>query len=154
MKITLKGFQVDKEINYKIVSIDKCCDKIVKNPVIDLRSIEGDNYFNNVPAITLTKTNIYYDPYEDYPDTSEEYYPITYCPFCGSELEIIIDEIIDVTEDYNTIQKEADEYYKKANKSNSKKREHELRKQGHQISKLLDWWLTTESLHSEEEEEY
>lgn len=63
-----------------------------------------------------------------------------------------IDEIIDVTEDYNAIQKEAYEYYKKANKSNSKKREHELRKQGHQISELLDWWLTTESLHSSYDE--
>lgn len=154
MKIVLKGFKVNQEINYKIVSIDKCCDKILCNPVVNINKLPSDNYQYNNIAVTLTETNIYHDSWEECPDISEEYHPITYCPFCSEKIEIIIDEIIDVTEDYNAVHKEANVYCNKANRCDSRKREAELRQQEYQISKLLNWWLTTESLHSICDDEY
>ena len=141
MQITLKGYKVNFQTAYKIVNITPCCDEILRNPVIVLNSSENED---DIPEICLAKHYCEHS-YEDYND-GYDYYPIKRCPYCGQKFEIRISEIEDVTLQYDEIQKQADECYKKANKSDSKSKEQKYREQGHEISKKLNWWLSDDDL--------
>ena len=56
-------------------------------------------------------------------------YPIQFCPHCGEKIEIEVVEEIYVSEEYNQLSKQRDELWKKCQKTDSKKKENELREQ-------------------------
>lgn len=154
MKITLKGYKVNNNINYKIVSIEQCCDEIIHNPIINLHKTVFDFKTGEVAIVAMTETSGYYGYYdEDDGGNPHIHHKIDYCPFCGAKIDIIVEGIIDVTEDYNEVDKESDKYYYKANNCDSKKEENEFRQKAHKISEKLEWWLTTDSWGTDEFEE-
>ena len=62
-------------------------------------------------------------------------YPIQFCPHCGEKIEISVVEEIDVSDKYNELTKQREELWKKCQRTDSKKKESELRKQ---VRKLDD----------------
>lgn len=138
MKIKLKGYIVDGSTAYKIIEKDYCCKSIEECPVINI------SYENDMPEISLIKTECVHS-YEDN-WTEETFYNIKKCPFCGGDLSIEIVETEDVTTQYNEISKQADKYYKKANKCDSKSAERKNRQLGIELTNQLNLWLINEQL--------
>lgn len=134
MKIKVEKWIIDKDnnVSFKIKSIEKCCDKITQSQNISINNeyCEGDVYLDdNTYAVKLVRAEENCDPYDDYHDMNYYYEKIHYCPFCGESIEIEIVNTVDKTEEYKQLQADRDLLWDKCRKTDSKKKEDELRNQ-------------------------
>lgn len=137
MKVELIKQIFNNNRGYKIKSIDWCCDKLKNNPVIDLYDEYCEDN-DDVPEVMIRQT----ETITSFEDEWEQntYYPIKVCPFCGKSIEIFLIKQEDVSEQYNNLKKQRDELWEKCRKTDSKKKEQELRKQIQEIDEKIEWF--------------
>lgn len=116
-------------VAHKIVAVTKCCEDILDEDYLDLTS--KDDYGTCIGyGIKLVRTE--YDEYYYYKD-------IKYCPFCGSPINIIVDDTIDYTDSYNKLKEQQGELYKKLNKSDSVKSRKTIYTEVEEINKRISY---------------
>ena len=141
MKIELIKLKFNDTHSYKYKPFKYCCDEIQNNKAIvftneDLSPLKYIDDGNFIPQICTSHTEVI-TSYEDEWEQTDNY-PIRFCPHCGEMIEISVVEEIDVSDKYNELSKQRDELWKKCQKTDSKKEEHELRKQVKKLDDQID----------------
>lgn len=144
MKIELIKLKFNDTCAYKHKPFTYCCDEIqndkaivftgedlVCNDTFGLVVRDSDDYI--IPQFCTSHTEVI-TSYEDEWEQTDNY-PIQFCPHCGKKIEVSVVDEIDVSDKYNELSKQRDELLKKCQRTDSKKEEHELRKQ---VRKLDD----------------
>ncbi len=131
MKIELIKLLFNESSGFKYKPFDYCCEMLKRNPAILLTDEECYEY--DLPNFAISETETYSDWEDDWEET--RYYPIRFCPFCGTPIEIVLIEEKDVSDFYERLNKKREELWKKCQRTDSKKKEAELRDQ---VSKLDD----------------
>lgn len=148
MRIELIKQILGEDVSYKYKPFKYCCDKLKDMPYISLENEfvsnnvcnkceigNCDNCPNNVDdlgykvAMMFRYDDTHPEPWEDYDTTDTYYFPIKFCPFCGEPIEVAIIKEEDKTELINNLFKQLDDLRKKCSRTDSKKREVELREQ-------------------------
>lgn len=144
MKIELIKLKFNDTYSYKYKPFTHCCDEIQNDKAIVFTGedlvcndtfglVVRDSDDNIIPQFCTSYTETFNSWGDEYEQTDN--YPIRFCPHCGEKIEISIVDEIDVSDKYDELTKQRDELWKKCQRTDSKKEEHELRKQ---IRKLDD----------------
>ena len=146
MKIELIRLKFNNTHSYKYKPFQYCCDEIHQNDCIiftnedlsPLKHIDDDNF---IPQFCTSHTEVI-TSYEDEWEQTDNY-PIQFCPHCGKKIEISVVDEIDVSDKYNELSKQRKELWKKCQRTDSKKKEVELREQVRKLDKQIDsfYWL-------------
>lgn len=143
MKIELIKLKFNDTCSYKYKPFKYCCDEIQDNKTIiftnedlALNGEDYDNCYDDRTCIPRFCTS-YTETFNSYEDEFENTYNylIRFCPHCGEKIEISVVDEIDVSEKYIELSKQRDELWKKYQRTDSKKKEYELRGQ---VRKLDD----------------
>lgn len=150
MKIELIKLKFNDTHSYKYKPFKYCCDEIHQNDCImftneDLSSLKYmDDSGNFIPQFCTSHTEVI-TSYEDEWEQTDNY-PIKFCPHCGEKIEISVVEEIDISDKYNELSKQREDLWKKCQRTDSKKKESELREQVRKLDDqingfyLLDEW--------------
>lgn len=141
MKIELIKLKFSNTHSYKYKPFEYCCDKIHQNDCIiftneDLFPLKHIDDGNFIPQFCTSHTEVI-KSYEDELKQTDNY-PIQFCPHCREEIEISVVDEIDVSEKYTELSKKRDELLKKYQRTDSKKKESELREQVGRLDKQID----------------
>ena len=140
MKIEVSKWTFDGNTSYKILNIKECCSKLTNSMNISINTDfdEFDDLHSDEQEYSVKLVNVEYD--EEVGDTYR-HEKIDFCPFCGEPIEIKIIEELDKTEEYELLKTERENLWKKCCKTDSKKKEQELRKQVYELDKKInDIW--------------
>ena len=152
MKIELIKLKFNDTHSYKYKPFTHCCDEIQNDKAIVFTGEElvCNDIFGLVvrdsdDTIIPQFCNSYTETFNSYGDEYEQTdnYPIQFCPHCGEKIEISVVDEIDVSDKYEELIKQRDELWKKCQKTDSKKKESELREQVRKLDKQIDsfYWL-------------
>lgn len=140
MKIELIRLKFNDTHSYKYKPFKYCCDEIQNDKAIvftgeDINDIGGEYEDDNVsiPQLCTSHTEVI-TSYEDEWEQTDNY-PIQFCPHCGKKIKISVVDEIDVSDKYNKLSKRREELWKECQRTDSKKKESEWRKQ---VRKLDD----------------
>ena len=148
MKIELIKLKFNDTCAYKHKPFTYCCDEIQNDKAIvftgeDINDIGGEYEYDGVsiPQLCTSHTEVI-TSYEDEWEQTDNY-PIQFCPHCGKKIEISVVDEIDVSDKYNELSKQRKELWKKCQRTDSKKKEVELREQVRKLDKQIDsfYWL-------------
>ena len=151
MKIELIRLRFNDTHSYKYKPFKYCCDEIQNDKAI-VFTCEDINYIGgeykdegiSIPQICTSHTEVI-TSYEDEWEQTDNY-PIRFCPHCGEKIEISVVDEIDVSDKYNELSKQREDLWKKCQRTDSKKKEAELREQVRKLDNqingfyLLDEW--------------
>lgn len=148
MKIELIKLKFNDTCSYKYKPFTYCCDEIQNDKAIvftgeDINNIggkyEGDGI--SIPQFCTSYTETVGSWGDEWEQTDN--YPIQFCPHCGKRIEISVVEEINVSDKYNELTKQREELWKKCQRTDSKKKESELREQVSKLDKQIDsfYWL-------------
>lgn len=155
MKIELIRLKFDDTHSYKYKPFKYCYDEIQNDKAIVFAGedlvcndtfglVVRDSDDNIIPQFCTSYTETFNSWGDEYEQTDN--YPIKFCPHCGEKIEISIVDEIDVSDKYNELTNQREELWKKCQKTDSKKKEAELREQVGKFDKqinglyLLDEW--------------
>ena len=134
MKIDLIKLKFNDTHSYKYKPFTYCCNKIQNDKAIvftgeDINDIGGEYEYDGVsiPQLCTSHTEVI-TSYEDEWEHTDNY-PIQFCPHCGEKIGISVVKEIDVSDKYNELSKQRKELWKKCQRTDSKKKEFELREQ-------------------------
>lgn len=134
MKIELIRLKFNNTNSYKYKPFKHCCDKIQNDKAViftgeDINDIdrEYDDDGIYIPQFCTSYTEIFNTWGDEYEQTDN--YPIQFCPHCGEKIEIEVVDEIDISEKYDELTKLREELWKKCQRTDSKKKESELREQ-------------------------
>lgn len=140
MKIKLIKLKFNDTHSYKYEPFTYCCNKIQNDKAIvftgeDINDIGGEYEDDGIyiPQFCTSYTQTVGSWEDEWEQTDN--FPIKFCPHCGKKIEVSVVDEIDVSDKYNELSKQRDELWKKCQRTDSKKEEHELRKQ---VRKLDD----------------
>lgn len=147
MEIELIKLKFNNTHSYKYKPFKHCCDEIQNDKVIvftgeDLvcNDIFGlvvrDSDDTTIPQFCNSYTETFNSWGDEYEQTDN--YPIQFYPHCGEKIEISVVEEIDVSNKYNKLSKQRDELWKKCQRTDSKKKESELREQVEKLDKQIN----------------
>lgn len=104
-------------------------------------NVDYDKEYGFIPQLCTSHTEVI-TSYEDEWEQTDNY-PIQFCPHCGKKIEISVVEEINVSDKYNELSKQRNELWKKCQRTDSKKKESELREQVRKLDKQIDsfYWL-------------
>lgn len=144
MKIELIKLKFNDTCSYKHKPFKHCCEAIqndkaivftgedlVCNDIFGLVVKDSDD--NIIPQFCNSYTETFNSWGDEYEQTDN--YPIQFCPHCGEKIEISVVDEINVSDKYDELSKQREELWKKCQRTDSKKKESELRKQ---VGKLDD----------------
>ena len=147
MEIELIKLKFNNTHSYKYKPFKHCCDEIqndkvivftgedlVCNDIFGLVVRDSDDYI--IPQFCNSYTETFNSWGDEYEQTDN--YPIQFCPHCGEKIEISVVEEIDVSNKYNKLSKQRDELWKKCQRTDSKKKESELREQVEKLDKQIN----------------
>ena len=152
MKIELIKLKFNDTHSYKYKPFAYCCDEIqsdkaivftgedlVCNDIFGLVARDSDD--NIIPQFCNSYTETINSWGDEYEQTDN--YPIQFCPHCGEKIEISVVGEINVSDKYNELSKQRKELWKKCQRTDSKKREAELREQVSKLDRQIDsfYWL-------------
>lgn len=140
MKIKLIKLKFNDTHSYKYKPFTYCCNKIQNDKAIvftgeDINDIGGE-YKDDciyIPQFCTSYTETVGSWEDEWEQTDN--YPIQFCPHCGEKIEISVVEEIDASDEYNGLTKKRKELWEKCQRTDSKKKESELR---NQVRKLDD----------------
>lgn len=151
MNIELIKLKFNDTHSYKYKPFKYCCDEIQNDKAIvftgeDINDIGGEYEDDGVfiPQFCTSYTEVI-TSYEDEWEQTDNY-PIRFCPHCGEKIGISVVDEIDVSDKYNELSKQREELWKKCQRTDSKKKEAELREQVRNLDNqingfyLLDEW--------------
>ena len=154
MKIKVEKWITDEyNKSYKIISIDKCCDKLIKskNTSINHGLDDFDPYYGEDEDDINYSVKLARDEY-DYDGWNDTYYEkINYCPWCGSRIEVEIVNTINKTEEYKSLQQKRNELWGKCCKTDSKKKGQDLQEQVRLLDIQINKMLISDDFTKEEE---
>lgn len=134
MKIELIKLKFNDTHSYKYKPFKHCCNEIQNDKAIiftdeDINDIDGEYEDDGIfiPKFCTSHTETFTSWGDEFENTDN--YPIQFCPHCGEKIEIEVVDEINVSEKYNELTKLREELWKKCQRTDSKKKEHELRKQ-------------------------
>lgn len=139
MKIELIKLKFNDTHSYKYKPFKHCCETIQDDKAIIFTGedlVHLDVYWDDekyIPQFCTSHTEII-TSYEDEWEQTDNY-PIQFCPHCGKKIEISVVDEIDVSDKYNELSKQREDLWKKCQRTDSKKKESELREQ---VRKLDD----------------
>ena len=142
MKIELIRLKFNDTHSYKYNPFKYCCDEIQsdKSSVFTGEGLvhsddcwDGERY---VPGGCTSHTEVI-TSYEDEWEQTDNY-PIQFCPHCGEMIEISVVDEIDVSDKYNELSKQRKELWKKCQRTDSKKKEVELREQVRKLDNQIN----------------
>lgn len=143
MKIELIRLKFDDTHSYKYKPFKYCCDEIQKDKTIvftgeDINYICGEYEDDGVcvPQFCTSYTETVGSWGDELEQTDN--YPIQFCPHCGEKIEISVVEEIDVSDKYNKLSKRREELWKGCQRTDSKKKEFELREQIGKLDKQIN----------------
>ena len=143
MKIELIKLKFNDTHSYKYKPFKYCCDEIQNNKAIvftneDINDIGGEYKDEGISIPHFCTSHI--EVITSYEDEWEQTYnyPIQFCPHCGEKIEISVVDEIDVSDKYDELTKQREELWKKCQKTDSKKEEHELRKQVRKLDNQIN----------------
>ena len=141
MKIELIKQKFNSTRGYKYKPFSWCCNKIQDNPCVvfsgEVCADGSMDYEYIFPACALWHSEIFKDWEDEY--DQDTYYKINYCPFCGEPIEISVVGEEDIDECYKVLSKQRGELWKKYNRTDSKKKSEELRKQVQELDDQINW---------------
>ena len=150
MKIDLIKLKFNNTCAYKHKPFQYCCDEIQNDKAIVFTGedlVHSDDCWDDeryIPQFCTSYTETFNSWGDEYEQTDN--YPIQFCPHCGEKIEISVVDEIDVSDKYNELTKQRDELWEKCQRTDSKKRESELREQVRKLDNqingfyLLDGW--------------
>ena len=152
MKIELIKLKFNDTHSYKYKPFQYCCGEIQddKTIVFTGEDLVCNDTFGLVvrdsdDTIIPQFCNSYTETFNSYGDEYEQTdnYPIQFCPHCGEKIKISVVDEIDVSDKYNELSKQREDLWKKCQKTDSKKKESELREQVRKLDKQIDsfYWL-------------
>ena len=141
MKIELIRLKFNDTHSYKYKPFKYCCDEIQNNKAIvftneDLSPLKYIDDGISIPHFCTSHTEVI-TSYEDEWEQTDNY-PIQFCPHCGERIEISVVDEIDVSDKYNELTEQRKELWKKCQRTDSKKEEHELRKQVRKLDNQIN----------------
>lgn len=147
MEIELIKLKFNNTHSYKYKPFKHCCDEIQNDKVIVFTG--EDLVCNDIFGLVVRDSddttipqfcNSYTETFNSWGDKYEQTdnYPIQFCPHCGEKIEISVVEEIDVSNKYNKLSKQRDELWKKCQRTDSKKKESELREQVEKLDKQIN----------------
>lgn len=95
-----------------------------------------DSDDNTIPQFCTSYTETFNSWGDEFEQTDN--YPIQFCPHCGEKIEISVVEEIDVSDKYNELSKQREELWKKCQRTDSKKKESELREQAIKLDNQIN----------------
>ncbi|EHG33240.1 hypothetical protein HMPREF9467_00851 [ [[Clostridium] clostridioforme 2_1_49FAA] len=145
IKIELIRLKFDDSVLYKYKPFKYCCETITKNETIEFttESSTGDYDVCDDDNFTLPHFSSWFvETEKDGEDEWENdyYYPIEFCPHCGEKIEIVVVGEEDRTEEYLELKKQRDDLWKKCQRTDSKKKENELRRRVKELDSKIDWF--------------
>lgn len=148
MKIELIKLKFNDTYSYKYKPFQYCCDEIQNDKAIiftdeDINDIDGEYEDDgiSIPQFCTSHTEVI-TSYEDEWEQTDNY-PIQFCPHCGKKIEISVVDEIDMSDKYEELTKQRNELWEKYLRTDSKKKEAELREQVRKLDKQIDsfYWL-------------
>ena len=139
MNIELIRLKFNSTYSYKYKPFEYCCKKLKYNKSIAfevndfnetyLNEEDYDSDADNIafPRFCTSTTKLVDDWGATWYETTN--YPISMCPHCGEPINIKLSASVDLSEKYEMLEKQRSELWKKCLKTDSKKKETELRKQ-------------------------
>lgn len=148
MKIELIKLKFNDTHSYKYKPFTHCCDEIQNNECIEFTNenltnlnVDYDKEYGFIPQFCTSHTEVITFSEDEWAQTDN--YPIQFCPHCGEKIEISVIDEIDVSDKYNELSKQRDKLWKKYRRTDSKKKEFELREQVGKLDKQINgfYWL-------------
>lgn len=148
MKIELIRLKFNGTHSYKYNPFKHCCDEIQKDKTIvftgeDINDIDGEYEDDGIyiPQFCTSYTQTVGSWEDEWEQTDN--FPIKFCPHCGEKIEISVVDKIDVSDKYEELTKQRDELWERCQRTDSKKKESELREQVGKLDKQIDsfYWL-------------
>ena len=155
IKIELIKLKFDGSVSYKYKPFKYCCEAITKNRTIEFTEESSTYDFYDTyddDNITLPHFASWLsETVKDWEDEweNEYYYPIKFCPHCGEPIEIVVIGEEDRTEEYLELKKQRDDLWKKCRRTDSKKKENELRKQVQELDGKIEWFYALSEYSTE-----
>ena len=151
MKIELIKLKFNDTCAYKYKPFKYCCEAIQNNKNIiftdedlvfdEVFGLDASDYNEStIPQFCTSYTETFNSWGDEFENTDN--YPIQFCPHCGEKIEIEVVDEIDVSEEYNQLSKQRDELWKKCQKTDSKKKENELREQVRDLDNKINGFYT------------
>lgn len=146
MKIELIRIKFDNSVSYNYKPFKYCCDAIAKNKTIQFTNESSSNGYYDVcddnGNIIPHFASWFSETVKDWEDEwdNDYYYPIEYCPHCGKPIEIVVVDEEDRTEEYLELKKQRDNLLEKCRRTDSKKKENELRQQMQELNGKIEWF--------------
>lgn len=146
IKVELIKLKFDDSISYKYKPFKYCCEAITKNKTIQFtnESSVGDFYdvCDDDNIVLPHFASWFVETINDWEDEWENdyYYTIKFCPHCGEPIEIVVVGEEDRTEEYLELKKQRDDLRRRCQRTDSKKKENELRKQVQELDRKIDWF--------------
>lgn len=150
MKIELIKLKFNDTYSYKYKPFTHCCDEIQNDKAIVFTGedlVHSDDCWDDeryIPRFCTSHTETFNSWGDEWEQTDN--FPIKFCPHCGEKIEISVVDEIDVSDKYNKLSKQREELWKKCQRTDSKKKESELREQVRNLDNqingfyLLDGW--------------
>jgi len=139
MHIKVEEWEIEDSSSFKILKINKCCDRFLKskNIVINKEWDELDenfDYENPRYSVKLERRDFVDE------DFGDEYFyeTIDFCPFCGEEIIIDVTIIVDKTKEYNLLTKKRELLNNKRRKTDSKKKCEEYDSQIRELDRQIN----------------
>lgn len=142
MKIELIKLKFNDTCSYKYKPFVHCCDEIQNDKTIVFTGedlVHGNDYWDDeryIPQFCTSHTEVI-TSYEDEWEQTDNY-PIQFCPHCGEKIEIEVVHEIDVSDKYNALTKQREDLWKKCQRTDSKKKEYELREQVRKLDNQIN----------------
>ena len=146
MKIELIRQKFNGSRGYKYKPFTHCCNKIKDNPRIvfsDEVELDTNNLDDSLddectfPAFAIWHSEVIRSLEDEW--EQDDYFKINHCPFCGESIEISVVGEEDVDEYYKVLSKQREELWKKCNRTDSKKKSEELRRQVQELDDQINW---------------
>lgn len=143
MKIELIKLKFNDTHSYKYKPFTYCCDEIQNNECIELTNenltnlnVDYDKEYGFIPQFCTSHTEVITSPEDEWAQTDN--YPIQFCPHCGEKIEISVVDEIDISDKYKELTKQREELWKKCRRTDSKKKDFELREQVRKLDKQIN----------------
>ena len=150
MKIELIKLKFNDTYSYKYKPFTHCCDEIQNDKAIVFTGedlVHSDDCWDDeryIPRFCTSHTETFNSWGDEWEQTDN--FRIIFCPHCCEKIEISVVDEIDVSDKYNKLSKQREELWKKCQRTDSKKKESELREQVRNLDNqingfyLLDEW--------------
>ena len=153
MKVFLEKCIFEERESYKVTRVEKCCNELTHNPIIDFYACDDFRNSEDEFGVGMVQIDTYPEPWEDFYSTDYTYFKLTFCPFCGEKIELVVERTIDKSDEYIKLGNKTSELRKKINKCDSIKKKDLLEKDWRVLYDQLNEFYEHGSIRESDEEE-